>query len=88
MKLDAKALAMTLALLWGGCVFLVAALNSIWPGYGRAFLDLVASIYPGFHPGGMGEAIVGMLYALLDGAGCGLVVAWLYNSFGSRAAAA
>ncbi len=88
MKLNPKALAITLSVLWGGCVFLVAVLNRFWPDYGGAFLNVVASIYPGFHPGGLREAIVGALYAILDGAVCGVVVAWLYNKVSDRVAAA
>jgi hypothetical protein len=88
MKLSPKALALTLGALWGGCVFLVALLNRIWPGYGGAFLNLVSSIYPGFHPGGIREGIVGALYAALDGAVCGALVAWIYNKMSGSAAAA
>ena len=54
--------------------------NLIWPSYGVAFLQLVDSIYPGYHVGqGLGSAIVGTLYAILDGAVGGLVLAWVYN---------
>jgi hypothetical protein len=52
----------------------------VWPSYGGSFLDVAASIYPGFHPaGGVGAIMVGTLYALLDGAFGGAVIAWLYN---------
>jgi len=88
MKLNSKVLAITFSLLWGGCVLLLAVLNTIWPSYGTAFLDLVSSIYPGFHPGGLGAAIVGTLYALLDGAVFGLVLGWLHNTVSARVAAA
>ena len=84
MKLNPKALALTLSLAWGGSVFLVALLNRFWPGYGGAFLSLAASLYPGFHPGGMRAGVVGTLYALLDGAVCGFIVAWLYNKLSER----
>jgi hypothetical protein len=33
MKLNLKALAFSLAILWGGCVFLAGLANMIWPGY-------------------------------------------------------
>lgn len=79
MKLNAKAMAVTIGLLWGGSVFLVAVLNRVWPTYGVAFLHLAGSIYPGFHPGGLRDAVVGTLYALLDGAAGGFVLAWVYN---------
>ena len=88
MKLNPKALALTFGLLWAGVVFLVALLNRFWPSYGGAFLNLASSIYPGFHPGGMRAGIVGTLYALLDGAVCGFLVAWLYNKLNSQAATA
>jgi hypothetical protein len=88
MRLNVTALAMTLGLIWGAAVFLVAAANLIWPGYGTVFLDLVSSIYPGYHPSsGIGSVITGTLYALLDGAVCGAVVAWLYNRLAQRGSA-
>ena len=79
MKLDSKALAITFAIVWGGCVFLLALLNSIWPAFGRDFVNLVSSIYPGFHPGGIVEAVVGGLYGALDGAVGGALLGWIYN---------
>ncbi len=81
MRFDVTALTVTVALLWGVAVLTVAWANLIWPGYGRAFLDLVGSIYPGYHPGaGTGSVITGTLYALVDGAVGGAVFGWLYNA--------
>lgn len=79
MKLDAKALALALGIVWGAAVFLVGVGHLIWPGYGTTFLELASSIYPGFQVGGFGSVVVGTLYALLDGAVGGLVLAWIYN---------
>lgn len=80
MKFDIKALALTAGLFWGAAILIVALANLIWPPYGRAFLDLSASIYPGYRPGtGLGSIITGTLYALVDGAICGALFAWLYN---------
>ncbi|MFQ6079201.1 MAG: hypothetical protein ACE5NJ_08725 [Thermodesulfobacteriota bacterium] len=82
MKLNLKALVMTAGILWALAVFLVGLLNLIWSGYGVAFLQLIASIYPGYHAtGSAGDLIVGALYALVDGAICGLVFGLLYNLF-------
>jgi hypothetical protein len=54
--------------------------NSIWPGYGKTFLVVLASIYPGFTASGsFGDAIVGSLYALVDAAVVGFIFGWLYN---------
>ncbi len=80
MKLSVKALAITAGGIWGACVLLVGLAHLAWPGYGTAFLGLVASIYPGFHPDhGLAAVVIGTLYALLDGAIGGAVSAWLYN---------
>lgn len=81
MRLDAKALAITAALLWGGAVLLVGASNLIWPGYGEAFLEWLASFYPGYDgPAGFGSVVVATLYALVDAAVCGLLFGWIYNA--------
>ena len=80
MRLNLKALALALGLGWGSGVFFVGVAHRLWPAYGGAFLDLIASMYPGYRVGGFGEVIVGTLYALLDGAVCGLVIGWLYNA--------
>ncbi len=80
MKLSVKALAVTAAILWGGCILLTGILNLIWSGYGVAFLDMVRSIYPGYAgTAGFGGVIVGTLYGAIDGAVCGAIFAWLYN---------
>ena len=80
MKLDIKGMAITLGLVWGAAVLLVGIANLIWPNYGQAFLELVASIYPGYTAGAsVGQLTVGTLYGLVDGAVGGAVIAWLYN---------
>lgn len=83
MKLNLTALTLTCGLFWGGAILVVAAANLIWPGYGRAFLDLAASLYPGYQPGsGAGSVITGTLYGLVDGAIGGALFGWLYNLMG------
>ena len=80
MRLQVTALALTAGLLWSGAILVVGLANMVWPDYGRAFLDLTASIYPGYHPGsGIGSVITGTLYGLVDGAIGGAIFAWLYN---------
>jgi len=80
MKCNVTAIALTVGLFSGAAILIVAAANLIWPGYGRAFLDVVASIYPGYRPGsGVGSVITGAVYGLVDGAIAGAVFGWLYN---------
>ena len=80
MRCNVTALTLTVGLFWGGLILIVALANLIWPDYGRAFLDVTASIYPGYRPGsGGGSVITGSLYGLVDGAIAGAVLGWLYN---------
>ena len=79
MQLNVKAMALTFGILWAGAFFLVAGAQQVWPTYGVAFLELMDSVYPGYAPGGFGSVIMGSLYAVVDGAIGGAVVAWLYN---------
>ena len=80
MRFNVTALALAVGLIWSVAILVVASANQIWPSYGRAFLDLVASIYPGYHPNpGVGSIVAGALYGLVDGAIGGAVFGWLYN---------
>jgi len=88
MRLSVIAVSIASALLWGGAILLVAAAHAAWPGYGRAFLDLAASVYPGYQAtSSVGSVLTGTLYGLVDGAVGGAVFAWLYNLFSPRSPA-
>jgi hypothetical protein len=85
MRLCVRTTALTLGILWALAFFSVALAQQIWPTYGVAFLDLMDSLYPGYAPGGFGSVITGTLYAVVDGAIGGAVLAWLYNRlYGQR----
>lgn len=80
MVFNIKALAIVGAVLMGACLLLMGIVNLIFPSYGVAFLELMASVYPGYHgPAGFGSVIVATMYAIVDGAVCGAIFAWLYN---------
>ncbi len=86
MKMNIKALAIAVGGVWAAGVLLVGLAHLVWPGYGGAFLDLAASVYPGFHPAnGFAAVIVGTVYALVDGAIGGAAIAWLYNTVAAGA---
>jgi len=80
MKFNIKALAIACAILWGGCVFLVALANLICGGYAQRFLELLPSFYPGYHAThSIVEVALVTLYAIADGLIGGVVFGWLYN---------
>ena len=80
MQLSLRALAITCGLVGAGCLLMVGLCNAIWPSYGVAFLQVFDSIYPGYHAStGIGNLIVGSLYALIDCSIGGLIFGWLYN---------
>ena len=86
MKLSVKALAITSGLIWAGALLFVGIGNLIAPEYGTAFLDVMDSIYPGYHLGsGFVSIIVCTLYGLVDGAVGGAIFAWVYNCFAGSA---
>jgi hypothetical protein len=80
MKLNTKAVSAATALLWGGAILTVGVINLIRPRYGKEFLQLMSSVYPGYRGRRrIGDVAVGTGYALLDGAVGGAVYASLYN---------
>ncbi len=82
MRMNIKALSLTVAIVWGGSILLIGLANLIWTTYGVAFLEVGASIYPGYRGGSsFGQVIVGTLYGLVDGFMGGLIIGWLYNLF-------
>ena len=86
MKLSVKGLALASGILWGVAMLGMGLANLVWGSYGQQFLQLMASVYPGYHATrSIGEVIVGALYGFVDGLIGGAVFAWLYNQFvGSR----
>lgn len=82
MRLNIRAMILAMGIIWGAVVLLTGLANLIWSGYGTVFLEILSSIYPGYRASGsLGDLVVGVLYALIDGGILGLVFAWLYNRF-------
>jgi len=80
-KFNAKALALASAILWGLAMLVMGLANLIWGSYGQ-FLQIMSSVYPGYHATrSIAEVIVGTLYGAGDGLVAGAVFAWLYNLF-------
>jgi hypothetical protein len=80
MKFNIKALSLGCAILWGGAVLAVLLVNFECTNYGQNFLELMASIYPGYHANhSMVQVLIGTLYAAADGVIGGAVFGCLYN---------
>jgi len=82
MRLSVKALAITMGILWGGCMLLVGIINLAAPAYGLDFLRGMGSVYPGFFASRtFGDALLGAVYGFVDGAIAGWLLGLLYNWF-------
>jgi undecaprenyl pyrophosphate phosphatase UppP len=79
MRLNLKALSLSLGIVWAGAVFLTTLL-SVPTGYGRGFLELLTSLYPGYSVSWAGS-VIGLVYAFVDGFICALIFGLLYNAF-------
>lgn len=80
MTLNNRALAYACAALWGGGTLIVGLINLAHPDYGREFLALLDSVYPGYTvEQSVTSVLIGTGYALVDGAVGGWLLGWLYN---------
>ena len=68
MRLSLRAMALAGGLIWGAALLGVGLLNLADRAYGTAFLQMLSSVYPWFHPSGtVTSVIVGTLWGILDG---------------------
>jgi len=82
MRFNVKGLALASAILWGVAMLGIGLANLVWSSYGQRFLQIMASVYPGYHATrSFADVIVGTLYGVVDGLIGGAVFAWLYNQF-------
>jgi hypothetical protein len=77
MTLDAKRLGFAGGIMWGAALCLLTAF-AIPTGYASEFLELVATVYPGYSISITG-IFLGLVYGFLDGFIGLWVLAWLYN---------
>ena len=79
MKLDVKALGLSLGIVWGVSVFVIgiSAPVCLWAMH---FVDVLAPFYIGFQAGLIGS-IIGAVWGFIDAAIGGVLIGWLYNKF-------
>lgn len=88
MRLDVKGMAVAVGLVWGLFGMLGTGLvNILSGGYGGRLLEVMSSVYPGYHPdGSVAQLLLGTAYGCIDGGILGLLIAWFYNLVSGNAA--
>ncbi|MFQ5993085.1 MAG: bacteriophage holin [Nitrospiraceae bacterium] len=82
MKLNVKAFALTCGLIWGvGLFFLTWWIIAFEGATGE--VTFIGRLYRGYTITPMGS-VVGLMWALVDGAVGGAIFAWLYNLIAAR----
>lgn len=79
MRFNLKALSLSCGFLWALVLFILT-LISLGTCYADSFLQVVASVYPGYSVSGLG-LILGLIYGFIDGAVGALIFGWVYNLF-------
>jgi hypothetical protein len=79
MKLSAKALGLSLGIIFGLSVFITTIL-AIYTGYLQHWAELLLGVYP-YYELSLQGAIAGLIWGFLDGLIGGVILAWIYNTF-------
>lgn len=79
MRLNAKALALSIGILWGASVFLATVWILLYGSDGNTMAKL-GNFYLGYTVS-WGGAFVGLVYGFIDGLIAGFLLAVLYNTF-------
>lgn len=84
-KFNMKALALAFGISWAFYVAFVAWVAGLFPsigtnGWGGAIVVGLSSLYLGYKATFLG-GLIGAVWGFVDGAICGIIVAWLYNMF-------
>ena len=81
LKLDVKALGLSIGILWGSAVLLTGFMT-IFFDWGNIFVAVLSSIYIGYKPTILGS-LIGGVWGFFDAGIGGVIVAWLYNKLSS-----
>jgi len=79
-KLNTKAVALALGIIWSLGVLLMSITALATESYLHNMVDFIASVYLGYSLN-FGGIITGMIWVFFDAAIGGFVFAWLYNKF-------
>ncbi len=79
MKINIKALALSIGIIWGLAIFLLTVWFLIM-GYSGDLLAKLGSVYLGYSVSWLG-AFIGLIYGFIDGLISGALLGFLYNKF-------
>ncbi|MEE9487726.1 MAG: bacteriophage holin [Candidatus Brocadiales bacterium] len=82
MKLNVKALGLAAGIVWSFYVIL-AGLMAAFLDWGTPFVEIMGSFYIGYAPTLVGS-LIGGVWAVVDGAVAGVLIALVYNKFASE----
>ncbi|MFH1372053.1 MAG: bacteriophage holin [Planctomycetota bacterium] len=82
MKLNVKAFALACGLMWGFGVFCLAWWIMLFEG-ATGEVTILGHLYRGFNISPLGS-VIGLVWALADGAIGGAIFAWLYNILAAK----
>ena len=86
MKFSVKAIALSSSVLWGLAMLLVGLIHMAVPSYGREFLRVMSSVYPGADTAPtVARVLLGAVYGFVDGAVAGGIFGLLYSAFSHSA---
>lgn len=80
-KLNVKAMGLAFGILWSVEVIALGLLAA-FAGWGTPWVDFIGFLYIGYKPTLLGS-LIGGVWALVDGAIAGVLVAFVYNRFAS-----
>ena len=86
MKLNVKAFAITCGLVWGFGLFILTWWIIAFDGV-TGEITTIGRLYRGYNISPLGS-IIGLIWALADGAIGGAIFAWLYNVIAARTCSA
>jgi hypothetical protein len=80
-KLNVKALAVGIGVLWAIYVLFLGWVAAF--GWGREMVTVLSSLYIGYSATFVG-AIIGGIWAFVDGVIAGAIIAWVYNKVAKK----
>jgi hypothetical protein len=81
-KLNVKALAIAMGVLWGLCMLCIGWTSWLF-NWGTDFVTTMSSMYIWFKPTFLG-GIIGAIWGFFDAAIGGIVIAWVYNMVAAK----